>query len=76
MCNVLLSGELKFLQDRYSFFQTPLRYWPVPSRYPLRYTGRYFATFLNNGPCLNMMDTVTKTSSDKHDLEDDFITSM
>ena len=29
MCNVLLSGELKFLQDRYGFFQTPLS--------PLRY---------------------------------------
>ena len=41
MCNVLLSGELKFLQDRYGFFQTPLRY-----------SGRYGATFPNNGPCL------------------------
>ena len=24
VCNVLLSGELKFLQDRYGFFPTPL----------------------------------------------------
>ena len=33
MCNVLLSGELKFLHGRNGFFQTPL--------FPLRYSGRY-----------------------------------
>ena len=57
MCYVLLSGELKFFQDRYGFFQTPLSRYAIDlSHSAIRYaiaaaktvSGRYAAlSFLN-----------------------------
>ena len=61
MCNVLLSGELKFLQDRYGFFKPRYPRYATDLSHPaIRYaiaaaitvSGRYAATFPNNGPCL------------------------
>ena len=34
MCNLLLSSELKFLQDRYGFFQTPLSRYAIDLPHP------------------------------------------